>query len=221
MMLRWRHLGEQTQPIHSSKQMTRKSHARTTTGRSQVVALAVLLACLVGLGLGGCGGSSSSTSSSTTSAESGGSSEATSASFIAAADEICDASRKEVEDLSAQRTKLTKELATSPSADAAKQMQDVLDQMAAAKQKATKQLQALDQPAPGAADEYYAAREATAEATQASADAFGEYAKLLNNASVAAVSDAEKTETAAVAKEVNSAQDVGFQSCGASAEASK
>jgi hypothetical protein len=182
--------------------------------RGRIGCVAVGLLALVALA--GCGGSdptsttatqaNTSTTQSTTAATS-------EAAFLAAADKLCATGAKDLAKPFAARAKLTHQLATSPSVDGAKQMQDVLEQIAAGRAMTSSQLEGLDRPDSSSIDDYLAAREESTKDTQASADAFGAYAKHPNDATVAEITKAQSAEVKALDQEVNLAKQAGFKVC--------
>ena len=185
--------------------------------------LAVSVVCLVaGAGLIGCGGDDDSTSGSapqeegapaTTEAEAPP--EVTKDDYIAAADERCAAVRPENIKLAKERAALSEELATTPSTEAAKKVQDIVEQLADNRRDLTKELLALEEPAAGGADAYLKSREEVEAKLDASAKAWGDYAEALDDPTAAALTEAVEAESAAVEANAKLAEKYGFKTCGA------
>src|SRR3954447_17533919 len=178
--------------------------------RREVVLM--LLASVFGVGLFGCGGGSGSDETGATDASSANASKSKQ-SYVLAGNKICAGAASADAKLFADRARLTKELASSPSVAESKQMEGVLKQIASARDEMTTALAGLD--APASVDTYLAARKTTSERIRTSAAAFGAYAEHPTDAAVSSVVKAQTAEVAATAREVKLAREAGLKACGA------
>ncbi len=188
--------------------------------RIGLIALTVVFG-VAGAGLIGCGGDSESTSESASQeAEATGKTEAeappevTKDDYIAAADELCDAVRAENLKLAKERAALAEELASTPSTETAKNVQDIVEELADNRRELTKELKALEEPASGGADAYLESRVEVEKKLDASAKAWGAYADALDEPTATALNEAVEAESKSVEANAKLAEKYGFETCG-------
>lgn len=141
--------------------------------------------------------------------------EVTKKDYIAAADELCESFLDGNIKLAEKRGELSEEAASTPSAQTAKQIQDIVLQQVENREQLTKEIEALEEPASGGAERYIESRGESTKKIAASAEAWGAYADQLDDASVVALNEAIDAESESVEENTKFAREYGFEVCGA------